>query len=57
MEAVYQFSGVLWEYSEEALWVFKASGSYSLPIKRGVRDEENLVVGDVASVILRIDLD
>jgi hypothetical protein len=99
MEAVYQFSGALWEYSGEAPWVFitlggedadeirtrvppsggfgsvnanaqigetkwstsifadKASGSYLLPIKRGVRVQENLVVGDVASVILRIDLD
>ena len=99
MEAIYQFSGMLWEYPGEAPWVFitlavedadeiharvprsggfgsvkvkahigetewstsifadKASGSYLLPVKRSVRDQEKLVVGDVASVILRIDLD
>ena len=35
----------------------KASGSYLLPVKRSVRDRENLIVGDVTSVILRVDLD
>ena len=35
----------------------KGAGSYLVPIKRSVRDQEKLVVGDVASVILRIDLD
>ena len=85
MEAIYEFSGVLWEYSGEAPWVFitvgvedgdeihdrvigetewstsifpdKGSGSYVLPIKRSVRDQEKLAVGDLASVILRIDLE
>ncbi len=35
----------------------KASGSYVLPIKRAVRDQEKLEVGDMARVILRLDLD
>ncbi len=35
----------------------KASGSYMLPIRRAVRDREKLEVGDVARVILRLDLD
>jgi hypothetical protein len=33
----------------------KSSGSFLLPVKRSVRDEQNLVVGDVANVMLRID--
>ncbi len=98
MEAIYEFSGPLWEFPGEAPWVFitlsaeeadeiharvprsggfgsmkvkarigatewntsifpdKGSQSYLLPVKRAVRDHEQLVIGDVATVILRVDL-
>ena len=99
MEAIYDFSGALWEYGGENTWVFitlprehadeiadrvprrpgfgsvkvqvrigetewstslfpdKSLGSYVLPVKRSVRDREQLAIGDVADVTIRVILD
>ena len=99
MEAIYDFSGTLWEYGGENTWVFitlprepadeiadrvprrpgfgsvkvevrigetewstslfpdTSLGSYVLPVKRSVRDREQLAVGDVADVTIRVILD
>ena len=99
MEAVFTFSGALWEYGGENTWVFitlpgeqadeiadlvprrpgfgsvrvhvrigetewatslfpdKSLESYVLPVKRSVRDREQLAIGDVAGVTIRVILD
>ena len=99
MEAIYEFSGALWEYGGENTWVFitlpveqadeladlvprrsgfgsvrvqvqiggtewatslfpdKSLRSYVLPVKRSVRDREQLAIGDVAEVTVRLILD
>jgi hypothetical protein len=40
-----------------SLFPDKALGSYVLPVKRSVRDREQLAIGDVAEVTVRLVLD
>ena len=49
-----QFGATTWSTS---LFPDKAARSYVLPIRRSVRDQEELAVGDLVQVTLRVVVD